>query len=94
MNCFTQNPTTKILNSDLLERRNLNASKTDFVVQEYISSRNKQGKINYHRVIFETQKVDQSRRRPMKVFNIVQRNAYKEDEDFSRFRLQEENYKN
>ena len=52
------------------------------VVQEYIRSRNKEGKVNFYRVIYDSAKIDQTRRRPMQVFNIVQRanmNSNKDD---------------
>ena len=54
----------------------------DVIIQEFILSRNRQSKINYYRVIYESYKVEQSKRRPMKVFNIVQRSNHIDDPDF------------
>ena len=67
------NPYTRLLNSDGLKDRTTHKLENDVVIQEFILSRNRQSKINYYRVVYESYKVEQSKRRPMKVFNIVQR---------------------
>ena len=51
-------------------------------MQEFVRSHNKEGKTNYYRVIYENTKIDQSRRKPMQVYNVVKRKFYPVDPDF------------
>ena len=76
------NPYTRVLNSDSLKDRTAQKLENDVVIQEFIISRNRQSKINYYRIVYESHKVEQSKRRPMKVYYIVQRSNHIDDPDF------------
>ena len=52
------------LNFESLKQRIVNLTCTDEIIQEFIKSETKDGKINFYRVIFNNQRVEQSCRRP------------------------------